>query len=239
MLLEFQRDFAATIGARAEGAMRVYRNTILSGCIEALRSNYPVVARLIGDEMFEGIAAEYATQRPPRRPVLALYGARLPDWIEEQPWIEDVPYLADVARIERLHVEVLFAADERALEMEELKGREDWQELLLTLHPATRFNWLPTPSRSIWFSQRGGALGQLAFDWTAEGILFTRPMLEVEPQCLDRPSHRFLSGVRLGETVGTAALATASLYPETDIGSLFTSLVTAGAFAALSNRSLP
>jgi hypothetical protein len=69
--------------------------------------------------------------------------------------------------------------------------------------------------------------------------VLTRPHLEVLPSRLSRAGHRFLFGIRLGESVGDAAIAAGSLYPETDIGSLFTSLVNAGAFAASSHRSLP
>ena len=149
MLLEFQRDFAAAIGSPAEGPMRVYRNTSLGGCVDALRDNFPAVARLLGDEMFEAIAAEHASQCPPRRPVLALYGARFSDWLEEQPWVREVPYVPDVARIERLHIEALFAADEESLRLDELQGREDWLALRLALHPAARFDWLTSPARSM------------------------------------------------------------------------------------------
>ena len=237
MLLEFQRDFVAAIGAPADGPMRVYRNTSLSGCVDALRDNFPAVARLLGDEMFQAIAAEHASQCPPRRPVLALYGARFSDWLEEQPWVREVPYVPDVARIERLHIGALFAADEQPLDPNELQGREDWLALRLALHPASRFDWLTSPARSIWLSQVERLEGQLEFEWQAEGILLTRPGLEVQPTALDRASHRFLFGIRLGESVGDAAIATASLYPETDIGSLFASLVNAGAFAASFHRS--
>jgi hypothetical protein len=218
--------------------MRVYRNTMLSGCVDALRANYPIVARLLGDEMFEAIAAEHAAECPPRRPVLALYGARFSDWLEEQPWVHDVPYVTDVARIERLHIEALFAADEQPLELDQLRGREEWQGLRLALHPATRFDWLTSPAVSIWLSQRDEVDVDLEFDWHAEGVLFTRPMLEVRPMRLERAGHRFLFGIRLGESVGDAALGTAVLYPETDIGALFTSLVNAGAFGASSHRSM-
>jgi hypothetical protein len=41
--------------------------------------------------MFDAVAADYAAQCPPRQPVLALYGARFPDWLEEQRWIRDIP----------------------------------------------------------------------------------------------------------------------------------------------------
>jgi hypothetical protein len=237
LLLEFQRDFAAAIGAPAEGAMRVYCNTTLSGCVDALRDNFPAVTRLLGDEMFEVIAAEHARQCPPRRPVLALYGARFSDWLEMQPWVREVPYLPDVARIERMYIEALFAADEQPLGLHELQGRDDWQALRLALHPATRFDWLTAPARSIWFAQIDHVDGELQFEWQAEGILLTRPGLDVRPIALDRAGHRFLFGIRLGESVGDAAIATSSLYPETDIGSLFASLVNAGAFAASSDRS--
>jgi hypothetical protein len=239
LLLEYQRDFAAAIIVPADGPMRVYRNTVLRACVDALRDNYPIIARLLGEAMFDAVAAEHAAQCPPRRPVLALYGARFPDWLEVQPWVRELPYIPDVARIERLHIESLFACDEGPIGMDQLRGRRDWQAMKLALHPAARFEWLTTPAPSIWLSQRAEAEGELEFEWRAEGVLITRPELEVQPQVLDRAGHRFLFGLRLGESVGAAALATASLYPETDIGSLFTSLVNAGAFAASSHRSFP
>jgi hypothetical protein len=239
LLLEYQRDFAAAIGAPAEGPMRIYRNTVLGGCVDALRANYPIVARLLGDDMFGAIASEHADQCPPRRPVLALYGARFPDWLEVQHWARDIAYLPDVARIDRLYIEALFACDEAPLGLDQLRGRDDWQALRLSFHPATRFEWLTSPARSIWLSQRAEAAGELEFEWQAEGVLITRPELEVQLHCLDRAGHRFLFGLRLGESVGAAALATVSLYPDADIGSLFASLVNAGAFAASSHRTLP
>ena len=239
MLLEFQRDFVAAIEEPAEGPMRVYRNTVLSGCVDALRANYPAVARLLGDEMFDAIAARHGAECPPRRPVLALYGARFPEWLAEQSWLHEVPYLPHVARIERLYIESLFASDEDSLDMTHVSGRDDWQALRLRLHPATRFDWLTAPAMSIWLAQRDRAEGELEFEWKAEGVLLTRPGRDVQAARLSCAGHRFLFGIRLGESVGAAALATAGLYPDTDVGSLFTSLVNAGAFAASSHRSFP
>ena len=237
MLLEFQRDFAAAIDAPAEGPLRIYRNTVLSGCVDALRANYPVVVQLLGNEMFDAVAALHAAECPPRKPVLALYGARFPDWLEGQSWVRDLRYVPDVARIERLYVEALFAADAEPLQMSMLAGVDDWQGLHLPPHPATRFDWLTSPAMSIWLAHRDGVEGALEFEWHAQGLLFTRPALEVQPIRLCRPGHRFLFGIRLGESVGAAAIATANLYPETDIGSLFSFLVNCGAFAAPSHRS--
>lgn len=217
--------------------MRVYRNTVLSGCVDALRANYPVVAQLLGDEMFDAVAAEHSAECPPRKPVLALYGARFPDWLEGQPWVRDLRYIPDIARIERLHVESLFAADAEPIQMPMLAGLDDWQGLHLPLHPATRFDWLTSPAMDIWLAHRDGVEGEREFEWHAEGVLFTRPAFEIQPMRLCRAGHRLLFGIRLGESIGAAAIATANLYPETDIGSLFSSLVDCGAFAASSHRS--
>lgn len=239
MLLEFQRDLAAAISTPVDGPLRVYRNTVLNGCVEALRDNYPVVARLLGDEMFDRIAADHAAQCPPRQPVLALYGSGFAEWMEEQPWIDELGYVADVARIERLHIESLFAADAGPLKLCSLAGGTDWNALELPLHPAARFDWFTTPAMSIWLAHRQAEIGELTFDWHAEGALFTRPSLEVQPVSIDRAAHRFLFAIRQGESVGAAAIATAELYPDTDMGPLFAFLVNAGVFAAPSSRSLP
>src|SRR3954452_4307239 len=91
-LLPFQRGFAAALDEPAQGAMAVYRNTVLHGAVEALRANYPVVEQILGTEMFEAIAVDHSSECPPRRPVLALYGGRFAGWLEEQPWIRDLPY---------------------------------------------------------------------------------------------------------------------------------------------------
>src|SRR6476620_3110055 len=132
-LLEFQRGFAAALNEPAIGAMAVYRNTVLHGAVEALRANYPVVEQIVGSEMFAAVAVDYATEHPPRKPVLALYGASFPDWLGVQTWIDDLSYLPDVARVERLHVESLMAADARPLHAADFKHYEA-EDRVLELH---------------------------------------------------------------------------------------------------------
>ncbi len=238
-LAAFQRKFVGTIesGNRAPEAFAVYRNTSMSALIDALRSNYPIVEALVGSEMFDGIAFEFANAYPPRSPVLAAYGGDFAGWIEVQPWLEELAYLADVARIERLHIEALFAADAEPLRVEALVDIEParWTETCLHLHPAARFGWLSSPAMQIWTKHRHGEHDMAELVWHAEGALMTRPDQQVMGSILDAPSHRFLSGIRLGETAGAAAIAVKALYPAADIGSLFARLVNAGAFAASPN----
>lgn len=229
-LAGFQRQFAATIVQPVGGAMAIYRNTVTHGAVEALAANYPVVAQIVGPEMFEGIAVEFASACPPHTPILALYGGEFAEWIERQPWAIDLPYLADVARVERLHVESLTAADAEPLT---LVGSKDLATLRLKLHPSARFSWLQTPAMSIWLAHQQPLPSAIEPEWKHEGALFARPApFLMHKLRIGRPAHRVLFGIRLGETVGASLAAAARLYPDSDDKTLFASLLNLGVFLA-------
>jgi hypothetical protein len=228
-LVSFQRRFVAAIDTPSAGPLAVYRNTVIHGAVEALRSNFPVVEQIVGEEMFEGIAVEYTSARPPRSPVLALYGRDFAEWLSEQEWIGSLPYLADVARVERLHVECLMAADAEAL----VELSSDFDQLELKLHPAVRFSWLQTPAMSIWLTHQRPVPKVIEPDWKPEGALFARP----SPFVMHTPrigsvAHRILSGIRLGEPVGQSLAAASRLYPGEESDAVFSSLLKMGVFAA-------
>lgn len=236
-LARFQREFLdAVVRAAGDGPgpLSVYLNTCLSGTMDALADNFPVVRALIGDAMFAAVAHDYACEHPPASPILALYGAGFPDWIAAAPWATPTPYLADVARLERLHLESLFASDAPPLGRECLAAvtPEAWMSLRLRLHPATRLHAMPTPALSIWEAHQGARPDEIAPDWVPEAALFTRPWSEVGVRRLDAAGHAFLTAVGTGAAVGEAALATLGAHPAADVGSLFQTFLEAGVFAA-------
>src|SRR4051794_29270052 len=184
--------------------MAVYRNTVIHGAVEALRSNYPVVEQIVGEEMFEHIAVNFASAIPPTDPILALYGGEFAGWLLDQSWIADLPYLADVATVERLQVSSLFAPDEERLPREHAAQLSRLPSTSLRLHPATRFAWLSTPAMSIWLAHQGPA-AEIPPEWKGEGALFARPKpFESHAALIGRAAHRLLSGARLGEALGVS-----------------------------------
>jgi hypothetical protein len=213
--------------------MAVYRNTVMHGAVEALRANYPVVEQIVGEEMFEQVAVDFASACPPRDPVLALYGAEFADWLLHQQWIDDLPYLPDVARVERLHVSSLFAPDDERLPEGQAEHLARLPGATLRLHPAARFTWLATPAMSIWLAHQEATVSEIAPAWRAEGALFARPKpFTSHAARIGRAAHRLLSGLRLGETLGISMAAAAQLYPEEDCTAVFASLVKLGVFLA-------
>jgi hypothetical protein len=232
-LVRFQREFAHALDRPAHGAMAVYRNTVIHGAVEALRANYPVVEQIIGDEMFEHVAVDFAATCPPRHPVLAGYGAEFADWLTHQNWIADLPYLPDVARVDRLHLDCLLAPDEEPLSRESIARINRLPNGSLRLHPAARFTWLSTPAMTIWLAHQGPVPSEIAPEWKSEGALFARPTpFVIHSPRIGPAAHRMLSGTRLGETLSACISAASRLYPNEDCTAVFASLVNLGAFVA-------
>jgi hypothetical protein len=235
---EFQRVFAAALDRPATGAMAVYRNTVLHGAVEALRANYPAVEEIVGPEMFEALAVDFAAECPPRRPALALYGAQFADWLSRQSWVEDLPYLPDVARVERLRAESLMAADAEPLQACSWSFR-DVQQGVVPLHPALRFAWLKTPAMTIWLAHQQPFAAELAPEWKAEGALFARPSpFVVHALRIGPAAHRMLSGMRVGESVAASMAAATRLYPDENCQAIFASLLNLGVFVAPATEGL-
>lgn len=240
-LADFQLAFAAAMGRTApRGALErqpgfaVYRNTAPVALIETLRANYPVVAELLGGALFGETAFQFVRAHPATDPVLLGYGASFPTFLAARDWIGELPYMPDVAAIERLRTEAHGAADLPVLTLANLAalGTDHWQGLRLRPHPATRIAWLPTPALTIWRAHHETPdFRTLAPEWRAEGVLVTRPGGVLQVHEIDAPAHRMIFGLRLGETAGEAAAATASTYPGADIASAFAILVNAGALA--------
>lgn len=238
-LATFQRRFVEAIDRPVTGPLAVYRNTVIHGAVEALAANYPVVRRLIGEELFEAAAADFATAFPPRSPALALYGEAFPEWLTRQPWAGELPYLGDVAQVERLHVECLFARDAEPLSGEHAKILCRRSDARVRLHPSLRFAWLRTPAMTIWLAHQRPIDGEIEPEWKAEGALFARPTpFVVHAPRIGPAAHRILFGLRLGESVAVALGAASKLYPNEDSTAVFAALVNLGAFAAPSTERI-
>jgi hypothetical protein len=65
-------------------AFAVYRNTVLAGCVDALRANFPSVEQLVGPAWMGDAAAAYARQSPPSDTRLIHYGATFAAFLERR-----------------------------------------------------------------------------------------------------------------------------------------------------------
>jgi hypothetical protein len=194
MLERFQDRFVRTLLAPelpAPPAFAVYRNTVIKGCIDALQANYPVVAKLVGDEWFRAAAAVYVRGNPPRVSMLTEYGEGFARFLESFPPAAELPYLPAVARLDRFWTEAHVALDEPPLKR--LNG------FSLRPHAAARWAWFALPAYTIW-SRNREALGDCHdIVWRGEGALITRPRDTVQWIELDATECEFLDARARGD----------------------------------------
>lgn len=228
----FQQEFGAALaGLRPVNdpllarALAVHRNTSAKAARDALAANYPVVRALVGEEPFAAAAAAHIEITPPRDPRLCLYGAEFAHFVSGYAPFGEVSYLADVARLERLAIESLFAADAPTLDGQSVALDLDAP---LRLHPATRFARFTSPAVTLWLAHQPDAdpnsLDQIT--WQAEDALVTRPDNSLIVSRIPPGGIAFLEICAAGCPLGEAAAAAGD-----GIAPLFSLLITAGAFA--------
>ncbi|NUT01178.1 MAG: DUF2063 domain-containing protein [Sphingomonas sp.] len=236
---EFQQWFAQAIMARRApadipAAFAVYRNSWLQGLLDALGSNYPTVAMLLGDELFEKIALEFARDHPATTPALALYGEKFPEFLALHEAGREIPYLRDVAQLERLWTECFFAPDAPVLEEQDYARLTPSQLVSLEarVHPAARIARFETPAVTIWQAHRADeAFEEFEPEWKAERALVTRGGGGVAVTLIDGPTFHMLTAIRNGRSLGAAIGATAEAHPEADLSKALATVISTAALA--------
>lgn len=226
---------AGPMGSVRDERFAVYRNNVAVGLIEALRSTFPVVNRLVGDAFFGAAAGVHALARPPATPILLAYGSEFPAFLEEFEPARTLPYLADVARLEWLWLESYHAADEEPLAAEDLASAETDRlpGMRLVLHPAVRIARFEHPAHTIWRAHQGDDDAmELDMADGPEAVLLVRPSANVKTVVLTPGGYAFLDAVRSGRSIAGAAEDALDAEAELELAELLALLFAAGAFAS-------
>lgn len=187
--------------------MRVYRNNVAGGLVNALKVRFPVTEQIVGGEFFAAMAMAYADGNRPASPMLIAYGATLPAFIRDFPPAASVPYLADVAQLENLWWTAYHAADATPLMASALAGLapEALGEVRFRIHPSAGLTQSDYAAGSIWHAHNGGMAMSLIATSAGQCVLVVRPHSEVDIRIIPPASFTFLSALQSGETLADAA----------------------------------
>jgi uncharacterized protein len=237
-LAALQRSFGAAIASLDQAAeaaplfrggadaalarLAVYRGNVVGACTKALAGTYPIVAKIVGESFFEGLAREYLRRFPSASGDLNQFGASLAQFVARFEHTRDLPYLPDVARMEWLAHRMYYASDEP----------EPGLRLAPEIHLSSRFALLasPWPLARIWEVHQDDYEGEFSVDFEAgaERILVHRPRFRVLVGRLSAGSYRFLERARAGAPVATALDAALVAEPGFDLGAALAAWVEAG-----------
>ncbi|MAQ46315.1 MAG: DUF2063 domain-containing protein [Confluentimicrobium sp.] len=201
-----------------ERRFAVYRNNVFHSLTQALRTRFPVVEQLVGAEYFGALARNFVTDHPPDDPVLARYGARLPDYLAAQAELGKLGYLADVARLELARGAAYHAADAEPVNPACLAdaAAQSPETLRLILHPSLRCLVSRWPVLSLWRAhQPGGDIKSVPA--TAEAVLICRPQDRVDLHAVSPHAAALIADLAAGETLGAVAERAAAQGRDSDL----------------------
>ncbi len=132
--------------------LEAYRYAWRARMHEALRSNYPVLHRVLGDEDFAAIADRYLAAEPSTFRSIRWFGHRLDAHLRADPDSLPHPAVADMARFEWAVCEAFDGPDVVPMAAEALAALapEAWPALRLGLHPTCRMLDLEWAVAPIW-----------------------------------------------------------------------------------------
>jgi hypothetical protein len=145
--------------ARLTGAaprLQVYRNAYRVRLVEALRSNYPVLQRVLGDDDFAALGLAYLADHPSRVPSIRWFGDQLCAWLDARlgadPDALPHPALADLARMEWAVCSSFDAADAEPVAHAALAALAPahWPSLRFAPHPSVRVLRLDWAVEPLW-----------------------------------------------------------------------------------------
>jgi len=209
----------------------VYRNNVAVGLIASLEMRYPVTRRVVGDDFFRAMARAFVATNKPSSPVLILYGAQFPAFVQAFEWAREIAYLPDVAQLENAWVEAYHAAEAAPLALTDLAAIDPGRlgEIVFEFHPAVRLLRFAHPAASIWAAHQGPGEPIPPEAWRPEDALITRPGVDVGVRILPPGGYDFVAALLAGAPLRKAA---APLTAEgVDPGPHLVGLIEAGALA--------
>lgn len=215
----------------------VYRNNVVVGLVNALRSRFPATERIVGGEFFLAMARAFVAAHPPRSKIIAEYGNDFPVFIAQFPPVQGLRYLPDVARLEAARTRAYHAADAAPIDAAELQnlGSEALFALKVTLHPSLAIVRSRHPIVTIWAMNSGELeLGPIDED-LAEDALVIRPQFDVLVRKLPQGGAAFLRALSACLALGEAAQRAAQTAPDFDLAANFAGLIGSGAMSGISH----
>jgi hypothetical protein len=231
--LAVTRNLAAKTSRRFD----VYRNNMVAGLVDALKSTFPAIQRLVGDEYFQAAARAYIDQYPPRSPVLLLYGESFGEFLDQLPSASGVPYLGDVARLEWARINALHAPDAEPAGIETLARipRAKLESVRFATHPSLSVIASRWPIVSLWSASVGAGNAKVNMK-AVEHAVVVRPALRIGVHGRNPGGGTFLKALSQGARLGDAARRSAEAGANFDLAAQLQFVFETGAITALNIR---
>lgn len=181
----------------------IYHEAYRARLVEAMRSNYPVLHRVLGDEDFAALVLDYLGAQPSREPSIRWFGDRLAEHLARDAAALPHPSLLDMVRMEWALGTSFDAPDAAPLEAGDLGAIEParWPSLRFAAHPSLRLLALEWAVEPTWRALTHDEDAQAdAPEPLAHRLLVWRQQLETRWRSLPDDEADALQACLAGET---------------------------------------
>ncbi|RQO59966.1 DUF2063 domain-containing protein [Paucibacter sp. KBW04] len=210
---------------QAAPGLRAYREAYRARLLAALRDNYTVLQRLMGDEDFDALALAFLQAQPSQQPSIRWFGEGLAEFMAGPLYAEALahPALIDCARMDwalRAAFDGPHAPSFTAERLREL-APEQWAGLTLTLQPTVQLlpmTWAIEPGWRLlraWEPESGEDAPDLPEPQALDHVLLIwRQGLETRWRSLDSLEASLLRAVAAGQSFAVLCDLVAAVQPE-------------------------
>jgi hypothetical protein len=198
----------------------IYRNAYQVRLIEALGETYPVLHKILGDEVFSALGESFVASHASVHRSIRWYGRELGEFLSSTPPYADQPILGELAVFEWTLAEVFDAPDAQSLPRAALSAIDPaaWGGLTIRLHPSLRRLSLRWNTAAVWRSASADetpAQPQLSEQQTQ--WLLWRQNLQNFFRSIDPIESAALESALRGDAFGELCASLAAYLPEEQI----------------------
>lgn len=116
----------------------IYTNGYYGRLEEVLKSDYEILAKVMGEEEISSLCRCYITDYPSHNNSLNHFGEHLSDFLSKTAPYDKAPHLAEIAAFEWAENDAIIAPDAMVLSAQDLQilPADQWPELTFHLHPS-------------------------------------------------------------------------------------------------------
>ena len=210
--------------AQNKAALAIYRNNVVYSLREALAENFPVIKRLLGEERFNQIGAEFVRTHLPQNTDLSSYGEFFGAMLKAHQALAAYPYMGDVASLEWACRQSVNAKTDLPLDRARLHGLDDdgLAAQKFSLRACVRLLQLDWAADEIWQAHQAEVVAELELVPRETHLLICR---DEEPKRvgvadifrLAADISLFLSSLNGKNTLGEAVALTMKKFPNFDL----------------------
>lgn len=135
-----------------ERQLAIYQNAYVLRLAEALRSNYPALHQLLGDDDFDRLAQRYLAASPSSTTSIRWFGDKLADFMLREEPFSLCPAMSAITRFEWAMRHTVDARDADRVTFEHMQqvAADLWGALTFDLHPSLTMLQLGWNAPAIW-----------------------------------------------------------------------------------------